>query len=70
MLFRVIIFLIGFSLALSGGVSTIAYLNLLTTGHGYYEYFTFIGKSMEVYIFLIGIMMIWLSIYDPFKKKT
>lgn len=69
MLFRVFILLTGFGFSVAGGVSTIAYLNLLTTGHGFMEYFQFISTRVECYLLLIGLFLIWLSIYFPNFKK-
>ncbi|HAQ08493.1 MAG TPA: hypothetical protein DCR24_13600 [Bacillus bacterium] len=59
---------IGFGLAVSGGISTIAYLNMITTGHGVLEYLSFISKRVECYLFPVGIVTIWLSIYWPGKR--
>jgi hypothetical protein len=65
MLLRIILLLTGFTLAVSGGVSTIAYLNLLTMGHDFMEYITYISKRIECYLLAIGILIIWFSIYFP-----
>jgi hypothetical protein len=62
------LFLIGFGVAVSGGVSTIAYLNLLATGHGYIEYFLFISKRVECYLLPAGVFTIWISIYFPSNR--
>jgi hypothetical protein len=71
-MFRPFLLLTGFGLAVSGGVSTIAYLNLLTTGYGLIEYLLFITKKVECQLLPIGILVIWMSIYFPigsdFKK--
>lgn len=69
MLFRIFVLLTGFGLAVSGGVSTIAYLNLLTTGHNMVEYFNYISTRIECYLLLIGIILIWLSIYFPGNRN-
>jgi hypothetical protein len=65
MLFRVILLLAGFTLAVSGGVSTIAYLNLLATGHGFIDYLLYITKRIECYLLAVGVLLIWISIYFP-----
>jgi hypothetical protein len=65
MVFRLFLFLIGFGIAVAGGVSTIAYLNLLTTGHGFVEYLMFISGRVECYLFPIGVSIIGLSIFSP-----
>jgi hypothetical protein len=69
MLFRVFLLLTGFGLAVLGGVSTIAYLNLLATGLGFIEYLQFISKRIECYLLPIGIVLIATSIYFPNKGK-
>lgn len=68
MVFRIFMLLTGFGLAVSGGVSTIAYLNLLTTGHGFVEYMDFISSRIECYLLPAGILFVWLSIYFPGAK--
>ena len=70
MAFRVCIFIVGFGLAIVGGVSIIAYLNLLTTGHGFDEYFIFVASRLEFYGFPIGIIMLWICIYYPVRKQS
>jgi len=62
---RFFIYLTGFGLAVLGGVTSIAYLNIITTGQGIIEYFQFISKRAECYLFPLGICLIWLSIYFP-----
>jgi hypothetical protein len=70
MLFRAFLLLTGFGLAVSGGVSTIAYLNLLTTGNGIVDYMIYIAKRIECYLLPIGIFIIWLSIYFSRYSKN
>jgi hypothetical protein len=70
MLFRLIVLVIGFGIAVSGGISTIAYLNMITTGHGFIEYFSFISQRVECYLLPVGIGIIWLSIYWPHKNDA
>ncbi|UXH45733.1 hypothetical protein N5C46_06600 [Rossellomorea vietnamensis] len=59
---------IGFGLAVSGGVSLIMYLNLLTTGMTFTDYISFVSTRVESYLFLLGILIITLSIYIPRRK--
>ncbi|WP_309137638.1 hypothetical protein [Rossellomorea sp. SC111] len=59
---------IGFGLAVSGGVSLIMYLNLLTTGMTFTDYIFFVTTRVECYLFLLGILIITLSIYIPRRK--
>jgi hypothetical protein len=68
MVFRLFLFLIGFGISVAGGVSTIAYLNVLTHGHGLYDYFLFISRRVECYLLPLGVSFIWLSIYIPPTK--
>jgi hypothetical protein len=69
MIFRFFLLLIGFGLAVSGGISIIAYLNYVTAGYTFIYYLKFIGLRVEFHLFLIGIIMIISSIYTPFSKR-
>jgi hypothetical protein len=69
MMYRLILLAIGFGIAVSGGISTIAYLNMIVAGHGFDEYLSFISKRVECYLFPIGIGIIWLSIYWPHHNE-
>jgi hypothetical protein len=64
MMVRAVIFLIGFGLAVSGGVSFIAYLNLLTMGHSFGHYLSYIVTRPECYLLLVGILMITGAIFS------
>jgi len=70
MVFRLFVFLIGFGLAIAGGVSLIAYLNLLATGHTFTEYLHFIIYKVECYLLPFGVFLIWLSIYFPTNRSV
>ncbi|MGR3763538.1 hypothetical protein [Rossellomorea sp. NS-SX7] len=70
MVFRMFILFIGFGLAVSGGVSLIIYLNLLTTGMTILEYLLFVSTRVECYLFLVGILIITLTIYLPRRKNN
>jgi hypothetical protein len=70
MIFRLFVLTIGFGLAVSGGISTIAYLNMITAGHGVVEYLSFISKRVECYLLPAGICIIWLSIYWPHQNDV
>ncbi len=63
MLFRGIIYLIGFGLSVAGGINIIAYMNLLPMGYSYSYYFLYIGRRPECYLFIVGLILIWYSIY-------
>jgi hypothetical protein len=69
MIFRFFILLIGFGLAVTGGVSMIAYLNYVTAGYTFLYYLKFIGLRVEFHLFLIGFIMIVVSIYTPFTRR-
>ena len=64
-LFRALIVLIGFGIAVSGGTTSIMYLNLLPIGYSFSEYLDFISHRLECYLFPIGVFIIWISIYFP-----
>jgi hypothetical protein len=70
MVFRMFILFIGFGLAVSGGVSLIIYLNLLTTGMTITDYLLFISTRVESYLFLVGILIITVTIYLPRRKNN
>jgi len=56
-------FLIGFGLAVTGGVTMIAYMNFLPAGISWVEYFIFISTRIECYFLPIGMLIIALVIY-------
>ena len=68
MLIRICILLFGFGIAVVGGVTILAYLNIMAMGEGFHEYLSFIAHRVETYLFLAGIALIWLSIYFPSFK--
>lgn len=51
------LFLIGFGLAVSGGVTLIAYLNFLPAGLSWSDYFIFVSGRIECYFLPIGILL-------------
>ncbi|MEK3887405.1 hypothetical protein [Bacillus sp. FSL K6-3431] len=69
MLFSAIVFLVGFGLTVSGGVSIIAYLNLLTTGFDFYDYFSYIMLRPECYLMPIGVILMTVAIYCSDMKE-
>ncbi|MBB5174832.1 hypothetical protein HNQ41_003055 [Texcoconibacillus texcoconensis] len=69
MVFRIFFLLLGFGFSVSGGISLVAYLNLLTAGYSIIDYFMFITVRIETIFFIIGIFLIWTSIYFPFRQK-
>ncbi|MCD8510210.1 MAG: hypothetical protein LRY73_10280 [Bacillus sp. (in: Bacteria)] len=69
MIFRFFLLFIGFGLAVIGGISVLAYLNLLTVGYTLSEYFQFLLRRLELYIFILGIILVWTMIYLPLKRR-
>ncbi|WEG11930.1 hypothetical protein PU629_17640 [Pullulanibacillus sp. KACC 23026] len=65
MIVRVLFLFIGFGLAVAGGVTLIAFLNLLTMGHTAVDYFHFVVHRPESYLFVGGLLLMWLSLYFP-----
>lgn len=60
---NILLFLIGFGLAVSGGVTIIAYMNFLPAGITWTEYFLFIKNRIECYLLPIGFICMALAIY-------
>lgn len=58
----VLLFLIGFGLAVSGGVTIISYMNFLPAGINWLEYFLFIKTRVECYFLPIGFIMMIIAI--------
>lgn len=66
---RIFLVLIGFTLAVIGGVSILAYLNLLTTGYQFTMYLAFLIERIEFYLFLVGVALIIGSLTYPYSRK-
>ncbi|RYG72578.1 hypothetical protein EU245_09585 [Lentibacillus lipolyticus] len=56
------LFLMGFGLAVTGGVTIIAYMNFLPVGVSWADYFIFIAGRPECYFLPIGMLLIAISI--------
>lgn len=69
MLLRLFGILIGFGLTVIGSVYLIAYLNLFSLGYNFSDYVHFICGQLECIYFIVGILMMLLSIYLPGGKK-
>ena len=65
MLGRVFAFLIGFGLTVIGFVYMISYLNLMTIGYNFWEYVNFISRRAECLYAVLGIIIIFLTIFIP-----
>ena len=61
--FRFLIFLIGFGLTIIGLSYIILYLNLFTIGYNFLEYVKFIIRRVECLNFVLGVLLIFLSIF-------
>ncbi|PYZ93943.1 hypothetical protein CR194_10140 [Salipaludibacillus keqinensis] len=58
-------------MAVTGGISLVAYLNLLTVGFSIQEFSLFLLQRIETYMFLIGLFLIWLIVYlSKTEKKS
>jgi len=62
-MFYLCMFLIGFGLAVTGGVTMIAYMNFLPAGISWIEYLLFVSTRIECYFLPVGMLMISLAIY-------
>nr|WP_202406208.1 hypothetical protein [Pontibacillus yanchengensis] len=59
----IVLFLIGFGLAVSGGVTMIVYLNFLPAGFQWMDYLLFIQTRPECYLLPIGVLIILVSTF-------
>ena len=59
----VFLFLMGFGLAVTGGVTIIAYLNFLPAGLSWLDYFIFISGRLECYFLPLGILIMSIVLY-------
>ena len=53
---------LGFFMSLIGSIYIITYLNLMTVGYNFLEYVNFIIRRTECIIFMIGMILMLLSI--------
>ena len=67
MFLRGILFLLGITLTVIGLTNIILYLNLLVNGYTFLEYVNFIIRRFECLSLIIGILLIYLSMYR--RKK-
>lgn len=66
---RFFFFLIGFGLTLIGSLYIIIYLNLTTIGYNFSEYVNFIIGRVECWNFVIGLLIILLSLPKEDKNE-
>ncbi|WP_100011475.1 hypothetical protein [Lentibacillus sediminis] len=60
----IFLFLIGFGLSVTGGVTLIAYLNFLPAGVSWMDYFIFIQGRPECYFLPVGFVIMAIAIYS------
>jgi hypothetical protein len=65
---RIFIMFVGFGFAVAGGVSLLAYLNILTLGYEFSYYMHFIATRPELYLFIIGVIMVIGSLAIPDRR--
>ena len=70
MLVRVFFYLMGYAMSVSGGITTIAYLNVFPMGVNLLEFLQFITQRAECYLLPIGFLIITISIYYPIGSKN
>ena len=68
MFLRIIIFIIGILLVVIGLTNIILYLNLISIGYSFHDYVNFIIRKIECLCLLIGLIIIYLSIFIGEKK--
>lgn len=59
---HIFLFLLGFGLCVSGGVTLIAYTNFLPAGITWTEYGLFIIKRIECYFFPLGLLLMTIAV--------
>lgn len=59
---RIFTFLVGFGFCILGLINMISYLNLMVIGYNFLEYVKFISSRLECILFIIGIILITLSL--------
>jgi len=70
MVIRIFFWMMGFGLAVSGGISAIAYLNIMAAGKDFLEYLVYISDKTECYLLPIGLAIVSMSIFYPEKKEN
>jgi len=68
MFLRIIFFLIGILLLVIGLTSIVLYFNLLTIGYSFFDYVNFIIRRIECISLLIGLIIIYLTIFIGEKR--
>ena len=66
---RIFFIFTGFGLTVAGGVSIIAFLNLLTIGYTYEQFLLFIIDRIEFYLLLTGLLIMIITILLPYSNE-
>ncbi len=67
---RIFFFLLGFGFSIIGFMYMILYFNLFTIGFSLLDYFKYIIQRPECIIGMIGILLIFLTIFYKGDKKN
>lgn len=62
MIFRMLVFLVGFGITSISLSYIILYLNLLSFGYNFFEYVKFISRRFECLMVFLGVIMMVLSV--------
>lgn len=68
-MFKYVLFLFGFGITIIGLMYIILYLNLFTLGYNFSFYVNFIIRRLECYNFIIGIIIMFISMYKGGKNE-
>ena len=68
-MFRILLYIIGVIFTSLGLFFIIIYLNLLTMGYSFFDFFKFISRRIEVWLFVVGILCIALSLERWIKNE-
>ncbi len=66
---RLLLYILGIVLTSIGLFFIIIYLNLLTTGYSFLDFVKFISSRKEVWLFLIGLVLIAVSLERWIKNE-
>lgn len=69
MFFRVIVYIIGFLLAMLGNFYMLVYMNLFSFGYNIIEYLEYVFTRYECYYTVIGFILIMVAIMMKGDKK-
>lgn len=67
---RIFFFLFGFGLMTVGFTYIVLYLNLLNIGYNFSEYVNFISRRPEIYLTLLGFIIINLTIFTKGDRRN